>query len=92
MKSFTTHRGDIVTGEKLKQALNNVANDKIANVHRIRNEDMYAPHVNEEQKDENLRKGLELAEQIRRGEASGLWLAQLINTKLTGECIGMLRK
>lgn len=85
-----THNGEIVTSQKLKDALNSVANDWIELAYAIKNEDAYASHVTEETKQNILSQGLEQAERIRSGQESGFWVWQRINSKLTGECIALL--
>lgn len=90
MQSFRTHTGEIVTGDRLAAALNAVADDWAENARAIRIEDAYASHVTEDAKDGYLAKGLEFAEQIRRGETTGFTTWQRINQALTGECVGLL--
>lgn len=90
-KTFTTHTGENVSGEKLTKALNKVADDWADNAKKVREEDAYAKHVTEKQKDENLQKGLERAEEIRRGEnINNFTIQQRINTELTGEAVPLL--
>lgn len=87
---FRTHTGETVTGERLTAALNKVADWYAENARAIRKEDLYAGHVTEATKDAQLAKGLEFAEQVRRGEARGFASWQRINTELTGECVALL--
>jgi len=88
---FTTSKGEKVSGEKLQKALNQVADDMIELENRIREGDEYASHVSEKTKDENLKKGIELAERVRKGEKMGnMTIAQRINQKLTGETVAIL--
>jgi len=88
--NFKTHTGEIVTGERLTQALNEVANDW-ANLGRaIREENLYASHVTEEQKEENLMRDLAHAEEVRNGEIKSFTIWQRVNEKLTGECVALL--
>lgn len=90
-KTFTTHTGENVSGEKLTKALNKVADWYADNAKKVREEDAYAKHVTEKQKDENLQKGLERAEEIRRGEyIDNFTIQQRINTELTGEAVPLL--
>jgi len=90
MKEFITHTGETVSGERLREALNIVANKYADNAKGIRQEDFYASHVTEEQKDKNLENDLNIAESIRAGKETGFWVLQRLNTVLTGECIAML--
>lgn len=88
--TFRTHTGEIVTGSRLTEALNKVANDAAQLARDIRAEDAYAPHVPEAAKDVYLKRDLEYAEKIRRGEATGFTIWQRVNQALTGECVGFL--
>jgi hypothetical protein len=90
--TFTTHTGEVVTGERLSIALAAVADDKIALAYAIKEENAYAAHVTEEQKEQNLINSLQWAEGIRNGQVRSFHCWQNINTKLTGECIGFLPK
>ncbi len=92
MDHFRTHTGEIVSGERLRAAINEVADWYADNARAIRREDLYASHVTEARKEESLARGLEFAEEVRRGEACGFSVWQRINTKLTGECIALLPK
>ena len=88
---FRTHNGELVSGAKLLKAINKVADDRVALYKAIRKEDAYASHVTEQQKDEILLKDLAYASQIRSGEhLNNFTVWQLVNTVLTGECIGLL--
>lgn len=89
--SFTTHKGDTVKGERLATALNEVADDMVEIQNRIREEDEYASHVTEAEKDENLDRGLKYAEEVRQGQHLGnMTIAQRVNQKLTGESVPIL--
>ena len=90
MKAFKTHTGQIVKGKALKKALNAVADDLVKLAYDIRKEDAYTSHVTNEEKTIILRDGLTYAEQVRKGEITDLTFYQRLNTKLTGECIGLL--
>jgi hypothetical protein len=89
---FTTHTGEIVTGQRLQDALNIVADKQIEISKGIRKQDLYADHVTEETKDLNLQRGIELAEKIRNGVFDNFTIWQRINTELTGECVALLPK
>lgn len=87
---FTTHTGELVTGERLSQALSRVADDWAALAHGIYREDAYADHVSEETKISDRDNMLVHAEEIRRGEIKSMTIAQRVNTELTGVCVGIL--
>lgn len=90
---FTTHKGEKVSGKKLSDALNKVADDWAESAKKVREEDAYASHVSEKEKDEVLSKDLNRAEEIRRGEnINNLTIQQRINTELTGEEVPILPK
>lgn len=88
---FTTHKGEVISDEKLDIALNKVAENLIKNAKGIREEDLYASHVTEKQKEDNLNKRLIYAEEVRNGEhLNNLSIAQRVNYELTGESIPIL--
>jgi hypothetical protein len=87
---FVTHTGEAVTGERLEQAFNKVADFFESNARKIREEDPYAAHVTEETKDELLNKRLASVQRIREGEVRSFTVWQRINTELTGKCVAML--
>ncbi|OYY99576.1 MAG: hypothetical protein B7Y37_13880 [Sphingobacteriia bacterium 28-36-52] len=87
-KNFTTHKGEVVTGEKLQSALDEVADDYVKMYNSIRKEDKYASHVTEKQKDDALSKGLDFAEKIRIGDGiDNFTVWQRVNEKITGESV-----
>lgn len=93
MQQFVTHTGEIISGNRLSDALNAVADWYKDNAFAIYRKDEYASHVTEECKEENLYQQLQQAKRIRTGnEHCGFWLWQRINTELTGNCIGFLPK
>jgi len=93
MKTFQTHTGEIVTGERLNVAYGAVADWYVENAHGIKSENLYASHVTEKTKQDCLDTQLALAERIRLGiEPMGFWLWQRLNTELTGECVAFLPK
>lgn len=92
MKVFTTHTGQRIKGDRLRDALNTVANDWARMTHAIRVQDDYASHVTEKHKDNNLANGLALAEEIRGGAIDSFTIWQRVNTVLTGECVAFLSK
>lgn len=91
MNEFRTHTGEVVTGERLTAALKTVGDWYIKNAHAIYDKNLYAAHVTEQTKKDNLQRQIELGERIAAGrEGNGFWLWQRINTELTGECIAFL--
>lgn len=89
---FVTHTGEIISGERLQDAINNVANDWANLAYAIRKKDAYAPHVTEQQKDNQLIKMLVIAEEIRQGNINSFTIWQRVNNYLTGECVALLPK
>jgi hypothetical protein len=87
---FITHTNEIVTDERLQNALNKVADFWAENSKAIKDQNLYALHVTEEQKVLDLNKGLEFAEKIRNGYFDNFTIWQRVNTELTGECIALL--
>lgn len=90
MMIFRTHTGEQVQGDRLQAALNTVADWYTDNAYGIREEDLYASHVTEVQKDDYLARGLEHAEDVRAGEVTSFAVWQRVNEVLTGECVGFL--
>lgn len=90
MWNFKTSEGDLVTGEKLQTALNSVADDYLLLALQMRLEDVYASHVTEAEKDENLKTAIDMAARIREGDETNLAVLQSVNTKLTGRCVPLL--
>jgi len=91
-ESFKTHNGEVVKGERLKKALNHVADKWAENAKAIRKNDNYASHVTESTKDLRLEQGLRFAEYVRAGHIESFTISQRVNTFLTGECIALLPK
>lgn len=87
---FRTHTGEIVSGDRLTNALSSVADDWATLARAIRAEDAYASHVSEADKNQIMKRGLAHAEAIRSGEIGGFTIWQRVNTKLTGQCIALL--
>jgi len=89
--SLRTHTGEIITGKRLQDGLNKVADDMIQNAKDIRSSNEYASHVTEEEKDNSMNRSIENAEKVRRGEKMNnfsIW--QDLNMYFTGECIALL--
>ena len=87
--TFKTHNGETISGDRLKQALADVANDWRALAYAIREKDLYASHVTTEQKEQALKKDLQLADEVERGEINSFTMWQRVNEKLTGECVAL---
>ncbi len=93
MENFHTHTGKVITGERLTQAFNAVADFWENNAHAIYAEDGYGSHVSEKTKRDALERQIEQSKRIRAGEEKmGFWLWQRVNTELTGECVPFLPK
>lgn len=88
--TFRTHNGEIITGPRLDNALNAVANDWAQLSHDIRHCGDYADHVTEEEKDRYLAEGLATAETIRNGTIDSFTIWQRVNTAITGKCVALL--
>jgi hypothetical protein len=57
----------------------------------IREEDLYADHVSEDQKDEYLANSLQFAKEVSRGEHLGCFaVAQKFHFFLTGDSVALL--
>ena len=89
---FITHTGEIISGERLQAAINNVADDWANLAYAIRKENAYAPHVTEKQKEDKLNRMLASAEEIRHGKIDSFTIWQRVNNYLTGECVALLPK
>ncbi|HQG79354.1 MAG TPA: hypothetical protein PK564_03360, partial [bacterium] len=84
---FRTHTGEEVSGKRLTDALNKVADDMVESANKKRKEH-YASHITEQKKDEILAKDLDYAEKVRNGESiDNFTTQQRINTELTGESV-----
>lgn len=88
-RTFTTHTGEIVEGERLTAALEAVSKDWEELAHSIRAEDAYASHVTEAQKDALLAADLAFADRIKAEGAKGFTVWQRVNEKLTSECVAL---
>lgn len=91
MIEFRTHTGEIATGQQLQVALNKVADDLTDWSLRIRQEDGYAKHVTDNQKEDNLHAALAGAASIREGNITSFTIWQRVNQALTGESIPFLK-
>jgi hypothetical protein len=91
MDKFMIHNKRIVTGAELQKALFEVANDWRESVIKILEQDHYASHVTQAEKEHYFTKGMEFAHKIETGDfpmSFTIW--QRINEKLTGECVALL--
>lgn len=83
--TFVTHTEEVVSGQRLVDAINKVADNMVVSANKKRIEH-YASHITETQKDEFLVKDLKYAEEVRRGEhLNNFSIWQRIDTELTGE-------
>jgi hypothetical protein len=79
------------TDEEITKAITNVANWYRANAKAIREENAYAAHVTEEQKELNFQKQLQFANDLENGNVQmGFTVWQRVTYELTGECIPFL--
>ena len=86
-EKFITHNREEVSGKRLSDAINKVADDMVISANKKRQEP-YASHITEKQKDETLAKDLDYAEQVRKGEnLDNFTIWQRINYELTGESV-----
>jgi hypothetical protein len=77
--------------EQIQAARETVAGDWAENARAIRQEDPYASHVTEAEKDMMLDRGLIYAEGIRAGQHDACFtIAQRLWEVLTGDCIALL--
>ena len=95
MKTFKTHKGEVVSGAKLKKAINEVCDDCIARSHAIRKDDAYASHITTEEKNKILADNVSRFEGIRSQALSGElrylpWFLRDLDCKLTGESLPIL--
>ncbi len=71
-----TINGKLYKEERLQEARNHVADWRIANAKKVREQDTYAPHVREDVKDAMLAKALRYAEEVRLGMHDGVLSVQ----------------
>lgn len=72
------------------QACKAVGRDWEDLAHRIYEEDEYASHVTQMQKEHNLNKMIYAAKEISKGQISSFTIWQRVNEKLTGDCVALL--
>lgn len=88
---FKTHTGDIITGQRLTLALEQVANEWEASARAIFDDDGYATHVTLKAKLDHLNYGIALANDIRNGtNLNNFTVWQFVNHKLTNETIALM--
>lgn len=85
---FETSKGEIVKGKELEQALDKVAFFYEDAARAIYRKDLYASHVTQKTKDENLFRRLKEAQLIREGKKMMIFaVTQRLNYELTGESV-----
>lgn len=90
---FITHKGEVISGERLTAALNKVADDYRDLQIIVREENAFASHVTEKEKEDYLFKFYAIPEQkVRAGIIDNFTAWQRINNVLTGECVAFLPK
>jgi len=83
---FTTHHDEVVGGQRLIDALNQVADDLISEAQAIFDDpDYYALHVPTSTKRGNLAVAKSFAEDVRKGYIPDLTVVRLVNKAITGE-------
>ena len=86
-----THTGEIIKGNRVTEAVKAVCNEWRELALAIRNEDSYASHVSEDEKDEYLSQSIILADDLEAGRVNPTFTDwQRINIILTGECVALL--
>ena len=86
-----THTGEIITGQKVLDAVKTVCEEWRDLAEEVRREDAYASHITENQKDEFMRQSITLADDLESGKINPTFTDwQRINTQLTGKCIALL--
>lgn len=93
--SFRTHTGGVLPSNdsRLIAACETVAQWQESNAKAIYEENAYASHVTQEQKEKELSEYRAWAEKTRsRENLSNFSVWQRVNTELTGECIAFLPK
>ncbi len=90
INSFKTHTNEIITGQRLIDVLSLVADDWADLAVKIKEENHYAPHVTEKEKEQYMLDMLNEAEAIKNGKVENFTIWQRVNEKLTGECVAFL--
>jgi hypothetical protein len=93
-REFYTHDDQVIKNQRLlKAAYKTVAAELEASANRMRSENLYAPHVVDDEKDKILTRRIEESALIRSGEleadGSQMWLWQLVNKEFTGKCVAL---
>lgn len=86
VSTFTTHTGEVVSGDRLQKALNKVADDCEETAIRIRN-GKFADHVPDCVKDKQYQDSMSAADAIRKGVINSFTIWQRVNEALTNECV-----
>lgn len=81
----TTHRI-----EDIQWALDNVANDWEKLGYAIKKANLYADHVTEEIKMNDLQNHINTANEVRNGRVRSFTIWQRVNRYLTSECVALL--
>lgn len=84
--------GSIQQHPRFLVACKTVADDWRKLGHAIRQDDQYASHVTEAQKEKALADMLAIAERLEKGEIGSFTLWQRVNYELTGECVPFLSR
>ncbi len=91
IESIKTHKGEVITGQKLKDALLVIGTESEVSAELIYKTTNYASHITEEKKLAIYEENLTRAEEIKTGRAEmTFWLWQRLNFHLTGECVSFL--
>ena len=89
---FKDSNGNIVPDEKLKEACKAIAYKWRKSAINQYNQNLYAPHVTEEQKIDNVTKSFAIASWLEAGIIDTFAAWQDINEYITGECVALLPK
>jgi len=92
VSTFRTHTGEIVSGVRLTAALKQVASDWRQLGFDIRDENAYAAHVTEAEKDADILARLKEADAIETGHIQSFTIWQRVNAVLTGECVALISR
>ena len=89
---FKDSNGNMVSDEKLKEACKAVAYNWRKSAIAEYNQNLYAAHVTEETKLDNVATGFFLAERLENRNIDTFKAWQDINQYLTGDCVALLPK
>ena len=86
-----THNGETIKGNRVIEAVKAVCNEWRELALAVREEDAYASHVSEGEKEEYLMQSITLANDLEAGKINPTFTDwQRINIILTGECVALL--